>query len=101
MPGDVTPDSGAFMPMRAAFPDPAVAFLPPEFDEPVAVPPDDEEAELQIDPAVLRDRIPGVTAYFRSGTTWYFIDAEGEVQGPFDSEKMVNWFRAGAIDGLA
>lgn len=39
----------------------------------------------------------GVSAYFRSGDAWYYLDAAAEQHGPFSGSKMSEWFRGGFL----
>lgn len=43
----------------------------------------------------MKAKLPWMTKYFGKGQNWYFIDAQGEPQGPFPPENMSNWFKAG------
>ena len=42
-----------------------------------------------------RAKLGWVSTYFSRGHAWHFIDAQGETQGPFSAENMVNWYKAG------
>ena len=40
-----------------------------------------------------------ITKYFSAGDTWYFLDADGETQGPFAGDVMVSWYKVRGAHG--
>lgn len=42
-----------------------------------------------------RATLEWVSSYFGAGQHWYFLDAEGEVQGPFTGDTMTSWYKSG------
>ncbi len=43
----------------------------------------------------MKAKLPFVSQYFQQGRRWYFIDAHGQVQGPFTADNMCSWYKAG------
>lgn len=56
----------------------------------------DEDSGRQVSPAEVKAKLPWMVKYFSKGQNWYFIDAQGEPQGPFPPENMSNWFKVSA-----
>jgi hypothetical protein len=48
-----------------------------------------------MDPVDMKAKLPFVSQYFQQGRRWYFIDAHGQVQGPFTADNMCSWYKAG------
>lgn len=85
------------------FPDPKTAFLPEEAleeaqqlgAEPEAIGNILEEVdENQLLPEDLKAAEDNMTRYFQQGDNWFFIDAEGETQGPFPGKSMTSWYKS-------
>ena len=54
-----------------------------------------DDGGIVMNPGDIRAKLPFVSQYFHEGTKWFFIDAHGQVQGPFSAENMTNWYKAG------
>jgi hypothetical protein len=54
---------------------------------------EDDSAALNL--GDIRAKLPFVSQYFHEGSKWFFIDAHGQVQGPFSADNMTNWYKAG------
>ncbi len=85
------------------FPDAKTAFLPAEAleeaqqigAEPEAIGNILEEVdENQLLPEELKAAEENMTRYFQQGDNWFFIDAEGETQGPFPGKSMTSWYKS-------
>lgn len=116
------PDAG-WEPLTTVFPDQGTAFIPQETLQEAAergiepsasanlppaaaaaaagadaehvAEPEADAADLQIPSSILNSYGPAMTEYFMAGDAWLFLDAEHQVQGPFEGERMVQWFNAG------
>ena len=89
--------------LNDTFPDPKTAFLPEEAleeaeqlgAEPEAIGNILEEVdENQLLPEDLKAAEDNMTRYFQQGDNWFFIDAEGETQGPFPGKSMTSWYKS-------
>jgi hypothetical protein len=55
----------------------------------------EEVDENQLLPEELKAAESNMSRYFQQGDNWFFIDAEGETQGPFPGKSMTSWYKSG------